>query len=69
MANMIGEKDVEQTVEHIVELFKSRVIDRDQEDVHIHLTCALDTEAMSTVFSAVKDTLVSGRMAASGISV
>jgi len=64
-----GKKDVQQAAEHIIGLFKAQLNSRNPGDLHIHVTCALDTEAMSVVFDAVKNTLIGGRMVASGMIV
>lgn len=62
-----GGQDIDKATEYITKLFSSHVTDRENEDLHIHVTCALDTDAMDKVFSAVKETLFMNRMAASGI--
>jgi len=38
-------------------------------DVHTHVTCALDTEAMTAVFEAVKDNIFMKRIASARIVI
>jgi len=62
-----GGQNVDKATEFITNHFSSLVREREKEELYVHVTCALDTDAMDKVFNAVKETLFMNRMAASGV--
>jgi len=61
-----GKQDATEAAEHIAELFKSKLT-REPDEVTVHFTCALDTEAMGAIFTSMRDDLIRSRAAASGV--
>jgi len=62
--NFTGGKELKFAVEFIENQFQAALKDicKSQEELYVHTTCALDTEAMDTVFQAVSDTLFTNSM-------
>jgi len=61
-----GKQNEIEAANHVLSCFKAGV-DREKHDLSVHLTCALDTNAMDSVFKALTDTLLKSRLALSGL--
>jgi len=59
-----GAATLETCCNFVQDAFKALIEDENTADVHTHITCALDTEAMTTVFEAVKGNIFLKRIEA-----
>jgi len=66
-----GENELQPATEFIGNIYRQIMKDggRSSEDLVVHVTCALDTDAMETVFQAVRETLFMNNMLLGGVKM
>jgi len=64
-----GDKDPDQAMEYVRNLFLEKSIKKAPKDIYAHYTCAIDREQMAVIWNALKDNIFKQRLAASGMQI